>query len=90
MSAEVVERWLASRHNAIIGQISLRPIENTLRKGKPLSSQHGQAETFFLIDDNGEWWIIKKFHGNCKLDPQYLTKVSELLPGASGHRDRVW
>jgi serine/threonine protein kinase len=84
MSAEVVEYWLASRHNAIIGQISLRPIENTLRKGKPLSSQHGQAETFFLIDDNGDWWILKKFHGNCKLDPQYLTKVGELLPGDKG------
>jgi hypothetical protein len=84
MSAEVVERWLASRHNAIIGQISLRPIENTIRKGKPLSSQHGQAETFFLIDDNGDWWILKKFYGNCKLDPKYLTKVNELLPADKG------
>ena len=84
MSANVVESWLASRYNALIKQISLRPIENKLRKGKPLSSQHGQVEAFFLIDDSGNWWILKKFHGNCKLDRQYLTKVSKLLPGDEG------
>jgi len=84
MEADVVERWLASRHNALIKQISLRPIENKLRKGKPLSSQHCQAETFFLIDDSGNWWILKKFHGNFKLDRRYLTKVSSLLPKDKG------
>ena len=84
MSANVVESWLASRNNALIKQISLRPIENKLRKGKPLSSQHGQAEVFFLVDDSSHWWILKKFRGNCKLTRQYLTKVGKLLPGDKG------
>jgi serine/threonine protein kinase len=84
MSAEVVERWLTSGRNAMINHISLKPIEHNLLKGKPLSSQKGQAEAFFLIDDRGTWWILKKFHGNCNLDRCYLTQVSALLPKEDG------
>jgi len=84
MSAEEVECWLSSGRNALINRISLKPIEHGLRKGKPLSSQKGQAEAFFLVDDNGSWWILKKFHVNCKLDSRYLKKVSALLPKTDG------
>ena len=84
MSAEIVEHWLASGRNAIINSISLKPIEHNLMEGKPLSSQKGQAEAFFLVDDQGNWWILKKFHGNFDLDPQYLRSVSTLLPNDEG------
>ncbi|MFC1762818.1 hypothetical protein ACFL6U_12165 [Planctomycetota bacterium] len=84
MSTEDVEHWLLSRKNALINRISLKPIEHSMRKGKPLSSKKGQAEAFFLVDDQGNWWILKKFHGNCKLDQRYLRKVSTLLPQTDG------
>src|SRR3990172_3951635 len=80
MSAEVVEIWLKSGCCAMLCQIALRPVEHTLLKGKPLSSQKGQAEAFFLIDDNGNWWILKKFHETSHLDRRYLDQVACVLP----------
>ena len=84
MSAEVVEHWLESGRNAMICQKSLKPVEHNLMKGKPLSSRKGQAEAFFLIDDNGNWWILKKFRSNFNLDRRYLSKSTSLLPKEQG------
>jgi len=84
MSADVAEKWLLSGLNAIIVRISLKPIEHNLMKGKPLSSQKGQAEAFFLIDDRGRWWILKKFHSGVDLDYKYLTRIGGLLPKDDG------
>jgi hypothetical protein len=84
MSAEVVEAWLQSGRNAVINRLSLKPIEHALLAGKPLSSQKGQAEAFFLIDDAGYWWILKKFHNTSNLDRSYLKKISSLLPKEDG------
>ncbi len=80
MSAEVVEVWLQSGRCVRICQVSLRPIEHALLTGKPLSSQKGQAEAFFLIDEDGNWWILKKFHNNCNLDRNYLNRIGSVLP----------
>jgi len=84
MSAEVVEAWLQSGRNVVINRISLKPIEHALLAGKPLSSQKGQAEAFFLIDDYGNWWILKKFHSTSNLDRNYLKRISSLLPKVDG------
>jgi serine/threonine protein kinase len=84
MSAEVVEAWLQSGRNVVINRLSLKPIEHALLAGKPLSSQKGQAEAFFLIDDDGEWWILKKFHNTSNLDRSYLNKIRPLLPKDDG------
>ena len=84
MSAEIVEHWLASGRNSLIARISLKPIENKRMKGKPLSSQKGQAEAFFLIDDKGNWWVLKKFRSNASLDHRYLSKIGDLLPQHDG------
>ena len=84
MSAKVVETWHSTGKNVIINHIALRTVEHNLMKKKPLSSLKGQAEAFFLIDDYGNWWILKKFHNNCNLDLNYLLKVSKLLPSEEG------
>lgn len=84
MSMEIVERWFKTHKNAIISQLSVKPIEHPIMKGKPLSSQKGQATAFFLVDDHGNWWILKKFHNTCGLDRNYLTKISKLLPPDNG------
>lgn len=84
MFAEVIENWLAGGLYSIIDGISLKPIEHCLMKGKPLSSEKGQAIVFFLIDDKGHRWILKKFKRNNVLDMQYLRKVSCLLPKHPG------
>ena len=53
MAAEIIEKWLKDKRYAMIDQRLVKPIEHKLLKGKPLSSQRGQAEVFFLVDDKG-------------------------------------
>jgi len=84
MSTEVMEKWLKSGRSAVINQWHLKPVEHNLLKGKPMSSQKGQAEAFFLTDDKDNWLIIKKFHKTCDLDRTYLVRVSSLLPKDPG------
>jgi len=55
-----------------------------MSREKPLSSQKGQAEAFFLIDDSMKRWILKKFHTGCDLNHGYLTRVAAILPREPG------
>ncbi len=80
MPSEAVDRWLASGGSAVIGSQRLRPIEHPRAEGKPLSSQKGQAEAFFLTDEQGKGWILKKFRPTCTLDTSYLVRVTSVLP----------
>lgn len=84
MADDLIEYWLNTHMNAIIGNTSLKPIEHQCMKGKPLSSQHGQAILYYLIADNGKWWLLKKFLNNKYLDKKYLRKVKNLLPSKDG------
>ena len=84
MSMEVMEHLLKSGRSAVINNRKLKPLEHKLMRGKPLSSQKGQATAFFLTDENGNWWILKKFHSACNLDRNYLNQVSSVLPRTDG------
>lgn len=84
MAAEVMEEWVKNKRYAIVNQRRVKPIEHERLKGKPLSSQRGQAEVFFLVDDKGNWLVVKKFHSGRTLDRTYLVKVGSLLPSDPG------
>lgn len=84
MSSPEVDCWFELGKNVVLYKLSLKPIEHPIRKGKPLSSQKGQAEAFFLIDDHGQRWILKKFHNGCNLDLRYLKKIVQILPKDEG------
>ena len=66
MSNEVVEKWLKSHKFAQVNGKRLRPLEHTLLKGTPLSVQKGQAEAYWVSDENGQNWILKKFNNGKK------------------------
>ena len=83
-SCEPVEGWLLRGDSALIGPRRLKPVEHPYAKGKPLSSQKGQAEVFFLIDEYSNWWVLKKFRPTCALDLNYLVTVTSVLPGEPG------
>ena len=80
MATEVMEQWVKNGRYAVVNQRRIKPIENTRLKGKPLSSQKGQAEAFFLIDDKRDWLVLKKFNTGRAPDRAYLSKVGSLLP----------
>lgn len=84
MSGDLVEYWLKTGRNAHISKLLLKPVEHQNMKGKPLSSQKGQATVYFLIADNGQWWLLKKFHNSRSLNKKYLNQVKSLLPENEG------
>lgn len=84
MPCETMDKWLASGRSALIGPYHLRLIEHPCAKDKPLSSQKGQAEAFFLADERGNGWILKKFRKICRLAPSYLARVPSVLPKGKG------
>lgn len=80
MSHEVVDKWLKSHKFAQVNGKRLRPLEHTLLKGTPLSVQKGQAEAYWVSDENGQNWILKKFNNGKGLEPTYLNAIPSLLP----------
>jgi serine/threonine protein kinase len=84
MAAEVMAEWVKDGRHAVVNQRRIKPVEHDRLKGKPLSSQKGQAEAFFVTDDKGNWLVLKKFHNGRAPDRAYLLKVGSLLPRDPG------
>ena len=80
MPSDIVTKWLKSRHYAAIQGKLLRPRKHPSSPGLPLSVQRGQAEVFFLEEDNQTSWILKKFYQSKLPHNQYLHQISTLLP----------
>lgn len=81
---DIVEAWLKSGKHAEFAGLRLRPNENPLLKGAPLSIVRGQAQAFYLTDDNGLDWILKKFTPARIPDRAYIKAIGSLVPRRPG------
>lgn len=79
-----VEKWLVSGKDACIGDLRLRPKPRTDLVRSPLMIQRGQATAFWLKDEKGGVWILKKFHSGKMPHRSYLQAVGRLLPKHAG------
>jgi hypothetical protein len=84
MAAEEMTEWVQDGRYAVVNQRRVKPVEHDRFRGKPFSSQKGQAEAFFLVDEKGNWLVLKKFLSGRTLDRAYLLKISSLLPRDPG------
>ena len=80
MSNDAIEKWLLSGKAACIGELRLRPKPRSDLAKSPLMIQRGQATAFWLWDDQGGEWILKKFHPGKTPDQRYLLAIGRLLP----------
>ena len=80
MPAAEMEKWLSSGRYARIGSLGLRPQEHSQMRGTPLSVARAQAEAFCLNAEDGQRWILKRFHQGKSPNRSYLTAVASLLP----------
>lgn len=78
--SDLVEAWLKSGKHAEIAGLRLRPIEYPQLKGILLATSRGQAQAFYLTDDNGLDWILKKFLPAKTPDPAYINAIGSLIP----------
>ena len=76
--------WFKSGRFAAIEGVSLIPRENPLLNGIPLVISRGQAEAFFLKDNQGHEWILKKFLPGRNPDSHYINSIQSLIPQESG------
>jgi len=81
---DVAEDWLKSGKHAELAGHKLRPIENPLLKGTPLAPVRGQAQAFYLKDDNNFDWILKKFAPARIPDTAYIKAIQSLIPHRPG------
>jgi serine/threonine protein kinase len=81
---DTAETWLNSGEYAEIAGNRLRPIESRLLKGTPLVTVRGQAQAFYLQDDCGLEWILKKFSPAKIPDRAYINAIQPLIPKRAG------
>jgi serine/threonine protein kinase len=90
---DVADAWLKSGKYAEVDGLRLRPIENPRFKGMPLSTVRGQAQAYYLRDDNNFDWIMKKFLPAKIPDSSYINAIQPLIPPRpgfqAGYRRRV-
>lgn len=82
--SSVVEAWLNSGKHAEIVGLRLRPLEHPQLKGILLAPVKGQAQAFYLQDDNQFEWILKKFSPGKIPDVGYIRAVQPLIPRRPG------
>ena len=80
MSVPIPEKWLSSKQFANICGLRLQPLENPHLRHAPLAVRRGQATAYCLVADDGEYWILKRFHRSRVPDRQYLEAIASLLP----------
>jgi serine/threonine protein kinase len=81
---DVAEDWLKSGKYAELAGRKLRPIEHPKYKGILLATVRGQAQAFYLKDDNGFDWILKKFSPAKIPDSAYIKAIQSLVPHRPG------
>jgi Serine/threonine protein kinase len=82
--SNIAEAWVKSGKHAEIVGFKLRPIENPFIKGTPLIAARGQAQAFYLTDDNNLGWILKKFLPAKIPDSGYMKSIESLIPHRPG------
>ena len=83
-SPDVAQTWFLSRRPVFIEGVNLVPQENQFLKGNPLIVARGQAQAFFLHDENKRVWILKKFLPGRNPNAQYIKAVQGLIPQHPG------
>lgn len=83
-NSDVAQTWFLSGRRVSIEGVDLLLQENEFLKGNPLIVARGQAQAFFLHDENNRVWILKKFLPGRNPNTQYIRAVQGLIPQHPG------
>ncbi len=81
---DVAQTWFDRKTRVFIEDVNLLPQENVCYSGHPLVVARGQAQAFYLEDENQRIWILKKFLPGRKPDTHYIRAVQALVPKHPG------
>lgn len=82
MSSDIMIDWLKDGNAALINNMFLKPYPHPISPEMCLAVRRGQAVVYFLHDNNGSDWLIKKFLDGKELDPAYLVEIANILPAS--------
>ncbi|MFY9620637.1 MAG: serine/threonine-protein kinase [Pyrinomonadaceae bacterium] len=81
---DIVQSWLSSRRYAVLEGIAFIPRAVDDMSPLPLATKGEQGTAYYLTDENGRGWVLKKFFPEAQPDPAYSSAVQLLIPGRPG------
>lgn len=81
---DAMQAWSGTGREAILDDVALKPRTVDTSSTVPLVTRGGQAWAYYLADDSGEGWILKKFLPCKQPDPAYLDEIQALVPNRPG------
>lgn len=79
-----IQDWFRSGQFANIDGIELMPRPSTFLPGDPLAVSKGQAKAYYLLDDNNQPYILKKFLPGKSPDARYINAIQGNIPHEPG------
>jgi hypothetical protein len=82
--ADVMHAWSGTGQQAILDDVALKPRTVDASSTVPLVIRGKQAWAYYLVDDNDEGWILKKFLPAKDPGPAYQAEIRALIPSRPG------
>jgi serine/threonine protein kinase len=82
--ADVMHAWSGTGQQAILNEVALKPRTVDTLSTAPLMSRGTQSWVYYLVDDNDEGWVLKKFLPGRQPDTAYLREIQALVPNRPG------
>ena len=81
---DVIKTWLGSGQPAILNDDVLWPRRLDELSPAPLLATGEQASSYYLVDEENQGWILKKFFPETQLDSAYVEAIQGLIPKRLG------
>lgn len=82
--SDAIQSWLNSGQAAVVAGMLLRPRAGGDAALTPLVIETRDAFVYFLIDDNANGWVLKRFCPGREPDPDYVDAIETLVPRKPG------
>jgi serine/threonine protein kinase len=86
---DVIQSWLGSGEYAVLNDTVVKPCRLDEMSPAPLMARGKQGSAYYLIDDQGESWILKKFFPETQPDNAYLETIQALVPRRPGFESGI-
>lgn len=81
---DVIRAWLVSGQCAFLNKIALVPRSEGTESASPMVIKSDEGFAYFLVDSNGQGWILKKFLPGQAPEWAYAGAIQSLVPKIPG------
>lgn len=81
---DVIQSWLGSRQYAVLDKIVLMPRRVDVLSALSMVSRGEQGSSYYLVDDDDNGWVLKKFFRETEPDNAYVEAIQAMIPEKTG------